>query len=203
MRRPFFEGLSGGSRDVYRTQKTNPSVWFFTWYAPDHPHITFSKTKTAAQGYLTFMLDGLRRLWPEFDVELQKSGGMWVGNPILFLSVMAKPWCYSTCAGDFKLHYGGLHVATPYDNHPHLSVSTMSLPQMFILRRSRLQCLLQRLLLKNCPDIHLVDGTVRTIVPSLDQGQIQSVIVRTLDGSNLILDDISLVIGELKSITAL
>ncbi|KAF5343450.1 hypothetical protein D9758_011827 [Tetrapyrgos nigripes] len=89
---------------------------------------------------------------------------------------------------DFKVHYNGVYVPAPD-----------SLPITVNIRRSKLDPLLQSLLLEHYSDsdpskLIIMDGTVQMIMQSPENQSIESVTVRMLDGSAVQLDNIDLFI---------
>ncbi|KAJ7836377.1 hypothetical protein B0H14DRAFT_2589748 [Mycena olivaceomarginata] len=115
---------------------------------------------------------GARRLWPNFDSEMEAAGGRF--GP-----------------ADLGIHYSGVPVLAPYQDYP-----ADRFPDTLIVRRSIGQKVLQRLLTQHSTSSKLVRiaGTVRGVHASKNKTSIDSVTVRQLDGSHLSLDNVALVI---------
>ncbi|KAF7422979.1 hypothetical protein PC9H_011143 [Pleurotus ostreatus] len=146
----------------------------------------FAKKRVAQydslHAYLTFMVDGLRRLWPNFDTMIKEAGGV-------------------VCPGTLPLHFGGIPILTPqlYSTTMFKSTAglekTCSLPDTILIRRPKLEALLYRLLIgssANC--IQTIQGTVTGLVPSDNMSTIQTVNVRTTEGEEKDMKNVSLVI---------
>ncbi|KAJ7464584.1 hypothetical protein FB451DRAFT_1042298 [Mycena latifolia] len=124
----------------------------------------------AAHGFLSLFLDGARRLWPNFDTEIQAAGGR-------------------ICPADLQLHYSGVPILTPYKEYP-----SGRFPDSLIIRRSMLQRVLHRFLLHRttASNIAILAGSVRGLNASEDRGSIQSVVVRESDGTNVSLNNVAM-----------
>ncbi|KAF7342313.1 hypothetical protein MVEN_01819700 [Mycena venus] len=128
----------------------------------------------AAHGFLTLFVDGVRRLCPDFDKELSAAGGR-------------------IASADYNLHYSGIPIPSPYGDFP-----GGRLPGTLAMRRSEAQKTLYRLLIQHstaAENISVCPGTVRGVESSEDNTSILSVIVRKPDGTQLAINDISLVVG--------
>ncbi|THG95163.1 hypothetical protein EW026_g6443 [Hermanssonia centrifuga] len=118
-------------------------------------------------GYLTFVLDGMRRLWPNFDNELQKVGG-------------------HIAPGDVKPYFSGILIPAPYTEY---EAKSQPLPETMFIRRPQLENLLRRLVLGFRSNVRTLVGTVRGL--EAKQGptaRISAIIVRTGNGEISIKD---------------
>ncbi|KAG9227181.1 hypothetical protein CCMSSC00406_0004280 [Pleurotus cornucopiae] len=146
----------------------------------------FAKKRVAQcdslHAYLTFMVDGLRRLRPNFDTMIKEAGG--VVSP-----------------GTLPLHFGGIPILTPQSYSTTMFKSTAGLektrglPDTILIRRPKLEALLYRLLIgSSAKCIQTIQGTVTGLVPSDDMSTIQTVNVRTTEGEEKDMKNVSLVI---------
>ncbi|KAF7328344.1 hypothetical protein MVEN_02549900 [Mycena venus] len=121
---------------------------------------------------LSLFADGARRLWPNFDVELKAAGGR------------------LACA-DYQLHYSGVSVPTPYWDYP-----DGCLPTTLAMRRSSAQKALYQLLMQHpaAARITVLPGTVRGVKASANKACLESVTVRKLDGEQMTVADVGLVV---------
>ncbi|KAJ7930896.1 hypothetical protein B0H13DRAFT_1960599 [Mycena leptocephala] len=126
----------------------------------------------ATHALLSLFTDGARRLWSNFDTELRAMGGRLV-------------------YADLQLHYSGIAVPAPYGDYP-----GGRLPDTLAMRRSATQKALYALLMQHptAANITVWPGTVRGVEASDNQSSIRSVIVRKLDGTQLVVNDIGLVV---------
>ncbi|KAF8189433.1 hypothetical protein K438DRAFT_1832578 [Mycena galopus ATCC 62051] len=126
----------------------------------------------AAHAFLTLFTYGARRLWPNFDTELRAVGGRLV-------------------SADVQLHYSGIAVPAPYGDYP-----GGRLPDSLAMRRSATQKALYALLMQHPTAVNITiwPGTVRGVEAADNQSSIRSVIVRKLDGTEVVLNDIGLVV---------
>ncbi|KAJ7836383.1 hypothetical protein B0H14DRAFT_3705202 [Mycena olivaceomarginata] len=122
--------------------------------------------------FLSLFVQGARRLWPNFDSEMEAAGGRF--GP-----------------ADLGIHYSGVPVLAPYQDYP-----VDQFPDTLIVRRSIGQKVLHRLLTQHSTSSKLtrIAGTVRGVCASKDRASIDSVTARQLDGSHLSLDDLTLVV---------
>ncbi|KAJ7743833.1 hypothetical protein B0H16DRAFT_1727555 [Mycena metata] len=120
----------------------------------------------ALHGFLCLFVVGARRLWPNFDAEIQAAGGR-LGS------------------AESSLHYSGLPVLYP-----------RSLPDTALITRPCAQRVVQKLSMQHstAANITFISGTVRGVDPSGDMGSIQSVLVRKTDGTQVSLNDVALVV---------
>ncbi|KAJ7715033.1 hypothetical protein DFH07DRAFT_368825 [Mycena maculata] len=140
------------------------------------PEIDSDKPKTrimqyyAAHVFLSLFVASARRLWPNFDAELQAAGGRIV-------------------PADTQVHYSGVELGTPYKDYP-----AGCLPDTLVMRRSSAQIALQRLFMQHTTtaNVTILAGTVRGIETSSDKA-VETVIVRERDGTHVSLNDIALV----------
>ncbi|KAJ7289365.1 hypothetical protein C8J57DRAFT_1493802 [Mycena rebaudengoi] len=116
--------------------------------------------------FLSLFLDGVRRLWPNFDDKVIAAGAR-IGS------------------SDFQIHYSGIRVPTP----------SHCLRQVLVARRSLVQEILFELFNIDCTsrNINTLAGTVRGVEFSSDGTSISTVVVRTLKGQHVSLGDIALV----------
>ncbi|KAJ7828097.1 hypothetical protein B0H13DRAFT_2373362 [Mycena leptocephala] len=93
---------------------------------------------------------------------------------------------------DFQLSYSESSLPTPYQDYP-----PGHFPDTLVIRRSAAQKVLHTLLMKHttAQDITILPGAVRGFEASDDMGSIQSVIVRRPDGTQMHLNDVTLVAG--------
>ncbi|KAF7331082.1 hypothetical protein MVEN_02448500 [Mycena venus] len=121
--------------------------------------------------FLSLFIDGVRRLWPNFDEELLAAGGR-------------------LAPADVQLHYSGVPLLTPYQDYP-----IGRFPNTLVTRRSTAQNVLHRLLMQHptAANITFLAGTVRGVTASDDMSFIQGVIVRNLEGTLVRLNDVALV----------
>ncbi|KAJ6527370.1 hypothetical protein B0H19DRAFT_1275184 [Mycena capillaripes] len=126
----------------------------------------------ATHALLSLFTDGARRLWPNFDTELRAVGGRLV-------------------YADIQLHYSGIAVPAPYGDYP-----GGRLPDTLAMSRSATQKALYALLIQHptAANITVWPGTVRGVRASDNRSSIQSVIVRKLDGTQVVVDNIGLVV---------
>ncbi|KAJ7051156.1 hypothetical protein C8F01DRAFT_1377091 [Mycena amicta] len=132
--------------------------------------------RNAAHVYLCLFVAGARRLWPGFDAEVERAGGRF------------EP-------ADLQLHYSGVELLTPYKDYPQ-----GKFPSTLVMRRSAVQKVLHRLLLgavSAVADIRVLAGTVRGFRSSSDKQSIESVTVRCADGTQIQLEDVSLVVVKI------
>ncbi|KAF4581576.1 hypothetical protein EYR40_009859 [Pleurotus pulmonarius] len=133
--------------------------------------------------YLTFMVDGLRRLWPNLEASIEQAGGLF------------RP-------GDFRLHFAGIPILAAHAAYPKTtskagddSTKTTGLPSAMFIRRPKFEAVLYQLLIESSSDcIQMIQGSVTGLVPSGDMCNIQSVDVRTADGGEKTVEDVALVI---------
>ncbi|KAF7340244.1 hypothetical protein MVEN_01943100 [Mycena venus] len=121
---------------------------------------------------LYLFVEGARKLWPNFDVEMKAAGGRF--GP-----------------ADTQIHYSGIPLLTPYNKYP-----SGQFPDTLIIRRSICQKVLHRLLMQHptSSKIIMLAGTVRGVRASQDSTSVDSVTVRELDGSHSSLQDVALVV---------
>ncbi|KAJ7785319.1 hypothetical protein DFH07DRAFT_7248 [Mycena maculata] len=126
----------------------------------------------ASHIFLSLFADGVRRLWPNFDSEMEAAGGRLV-------------------YADLQLHYSGIAVPAPYGDYP-----GGRLPGTVAMSRSTAQKALYGLLMKHptAANITVCPGTVRSIEASNSNTSINSVIVRKLDGTQVSFNDIGLLV---------
>ncbi|KAF8507660.1 hypothetical protein JB92DRAFT_2958600 [Gautieria morchelliformis] len=134
-----------------------------------------AKTRSYQQehphAYLIFMLDVLARLWPSFLQEAEHSGG--VRTP-----------------ADFQIHHGGISIPAPHKAFP-----SAKLPETILLRRATLDALLHRLLFRHQSNVKRYLGTVVRLNPSQEtKRRLGSVVVRSTDGVEEIIEDPALVV---------
>ncbi|KAJ7606969.1 hypothetical protein DFH06DRAFT_1486686 [Mycena polygramma] len=124
----------------------------------------------AAHGFLALFVDGARRLWPEFDTEMEAAGGRFP-------------------PADVQLHYSGVPIPAPYSEYA-------KLPDTLLMRRRNVQKVMHRLLCQHptSAKITILPGTVRCIHASEDGASIDSVTVQQLDGHSVTLHDAALVV---------
>ncbi|KAJ7134915.1 hypothetical protein C8R43DRAFT_1239203 [Mycena crocata] len=140
---------------------------------PEVEDVKKAKTRimqyNAAHGFLALFINGARRLWPTFDLEIKSAGGR-------------------TCAADMQLHYSGLPILAPYKKYP-----PGQLPDTPAIRRPTLQKVMHTLVVNDSTsNITIVPGTVRGVTACGDAA-IQSVEVRHLDGTQTSLHDVGIV----------
>ncbi|KAJ7113764.1 hypothetical protein C8R44DRAFT_881356 [Mycena epipterygia] len=125
----------------------------------------------ALHAFVSLFVMGARRLWPDFDTEFKAAGGLLV-------------------PADAQLHYSGVRISSPFQEYPQ-----GRLPDAPLMRRSNVQKVLHKLLLQHptASNINPLAGTVRGVRAAADMSEIQSVIVRKVDGTELRLDDVALV----------
>ncbi|KAI0698024.1 hypothetical protein BC835DRAFT_1413354 [Cytidiella melzeri] len=124
-------------------------------------------------GYLTFVLDGLRRLWPEFDVELRKIGGY-------------------VASGDVKPFFGGTLLPAPFEEY---EAKAQKLPETMFVRRPKLENLLRKLLLGTPSNVRTLVGSVRGVHVQENFGaRVDTVILRGHNGEELTINDPTLVV---------
>ncbi|KAF7794180.1 hypothetical protein EIP86_005311 [Pleurotus ostreatoroseus] len=124
-------------------------------------------------GYLTFVYEGMRRLWPNFESELAKAGG-------------------HVAPGDVKPYFGGVLLPAPYAEY---ESKDQSLPDTMYIRRPQLENLLRRLILGRPSNVRTLVGSVRGL--EVDRGShasVSSVVVRKPDGEEVHINDPTLVI---------
>ncbi|KAJ7924324.1 hypothetical protein B0H13DRAFT_2315469 [Mycena leptocephala] len=126
----------------------------------------------AGHFFLSFFLDGARRLWSNFDEEFLAAGGR-------------------LAPADTQFHYSGIRLRTPYSDYP-----AGHFPDTVVIRRSTAQKLLYTLLMQHptAANITVLAGTVRGLEASDDMSSIKSVVVRKPDGTNMHLNDVALVV---------
>ncbi|KAJ6558219.1 hypothetical protein B0H19DRAFT_1376695 [Mycena capillaripes] len=126
----------------------------------------------ALHGYLALFLEGARRLWPQFDAEMKAMGGWF---PV----------------GDTQVHYSGVQLLTPYKDYP-----AGQFPEILMIRRSVLQKGLHRLLMQHAtsPRMSVLAGVVTGVLASDTATSIDTVTVRLLDGTNMSLHDVALLV---------
>ncbi|KAJ6517275.1 hypothetical protein C8R47DRAFT_250943 [Mycena vitilis] len=124
----------------------------------------------AAHGFLALFVYGARRLWPDFDVEMEAAGGRFP-------------------PADVQLHYSGVPIPAPYNEY-------VKLPDTLIMRRPSVQKVLHRLFIQHptSAKITILPGTVRCINASESGASIDSVTVQQLDGQCTTLPDAALVV---------
>ncbi|KAG9227186.1 hypothetical protein PLEOSDRAFT_1106212 [Pleurotus ostreatus PC15] len=146
----------------------------------------FAKKRVAQydslHAYLTFMVDGLRRLWPNLDPMIEQAGGVF------------RP-------GDFKLNFGGIPLLAAQSSYPTTIKTaagfekTNGLPDTMLIRRPKFEAVLYRLLIDSSANsIQTIQGTVTGLVPSDDMSDIRSVNIRTNEGEEKTVKDVALVI---------
>ncbi|KAJ7074105.1 hypothetical protein C8F01DRAFT_1272423 [Mycena amicta] len=138
---------------------------------PDKPRTRIVQSD-ALHVYLALFVAGAQRLWPDLEAEVEKAKGRMVAN-------------------NLELHYSGLAPLVPEKEYGG------SLPLTFGMRRSAMQKLLHRLLLKTMAragNVSVVAGTVRGVVPTEDLSSLKSVRIRLPDGSEKMLDNVALVV---------
>ncbi|KAJ7479962.1 hypothetical protein B0H11DRAFT_2233533 [Mycena galericulata] len=125
----------------------------------------------ALHAFLSLFVDGARRLWPNFDAELEAYGGRFV-------------------PADTQIHYSGIKLLTPYQDYP-----PGCLPDTLVIRRSTAQKALHKVFMQHptAAQITVVPGTVRGVTTSRDKTSVESVIVRKPDGTEVTLNDVALV----------
>ncbi|KAI0338097.1 hypothetical protein BDW22DRAFT_810294 [Trametopsis cervina] len=125
-------------------------------------------------GYLTFVLDGMRRLWPKFDAELKAAGG-------------------HVAAGDVKPFFGGTLLPAPYEEY---AARAQPLPETMFARRPVLENVLRKLLLGAPSNVRTLVGSVRALSVRERDGtpRVGAVLVRGADGREVSLDEPELVI---------
>jgi hypothetical protein len=91
---------------------------------------------------------------------------------------------------NYHIAFGGAEVIAPKHNTDDYD--------QFMIRRSTLELLLQKLLLRSCPNIRIIDGTVRQVSIRKESGDnaIQSLQVRHTSQSIMNVDNPALVIGK-------
>ncbi|KAJ7051149.1 hypothetical protein C8F01DRAFT_646332 [Mycena amicta] len=122
--------------------------------------------------YLALFVAGAQRLWPDLEAEVEQLKGRMVAN-------------------NLELHYSGLAPLVPEKEYGG------RLPRTFGMRRSTMQKLLHRLLLKTMAragNVRVIAGTVRGVVPTEDLRSLKAVRIRLPDGSQQMLDDVALVV---------
>ncbi|KAJ6544497.1 hypothetical protein B0H19DRAFT_1076603 [Mycena capillaripes] len=126
----------------------------------------------ALHAYLALFLDGARRLWPHFDAEMKAVGGWF---PIV----------------DTQVHYSGVQLLTPYKDYPE-----GQFPETLMIRRSVLQKGLHRLLMQHATSLRMsvLPGVVTGVLASDSAASIDTVTVRQLDGTNMSLHEVALVV---------
>lgn len=126
-------------------------------------------------GYLTFVLEGMRRLWPNFDDALRHAGGF-------------------VASGDVKPFFSGTLMPAPYEEYARKGAG---LPETMFARRHTLENLLRNLLLGpgRRPNIHTIAGTVRTLDAAHSEGgpRISTVVVRQHNGGEITINEPTLV----------
>ncbi|KAJ7113846.1 hypothetical protein C8R44DRAFT_881418 [Mycena epipterygia] len=129
----------------------------------------------AAHAFLSLFVHGARQLWPDFDTEFKAAGGRLV-------------------SADLQTHYSGVLIPTPFQDYP-----VGRLPDTLVMRRPNAQKVLHRLLVQHptAANISLLAGTVRGVAPAPDMTSIQSLVVRTLDGTQVSLNEVAIVAGTL------
>ncbi|KAJ7103072.1 hypothetical protein B0H15DRAFT_767331 [Mycena belliarum] len=125
----------------------------------------------ATHVFLSLFLEGARKLWPDFDSEYLAATGRLV-------------------PAESGICYSGVKSLTPYQDYP-----SGSFPETLIVRRSTAQKVLSRLLIQHSTfaNITIIPGTVRGFEATSDATSIQSVTVRKLDGTEMVLNDVALV----------
>lgn len=105
--------------------------------------------------------------------------------------------------GTLPLHFGGIPILTPQSYSTTMFKSTAGLektrglPDTILIRRPKLEALLYRLLIgSSAKCIQTIQGTVTGLVPSDDMSTIQTVNVRTTEGEEKDMKNVSLVIGQ-------
>ncbi|KAJ7806255.1 hypothetical protein B0H14DRAFT_3484240 [Mycena olivaceomarginata] len=143
---------------------------------PELENIEKPKTRimqyNAGHVLLSLFADGARRLWPNFDAELKAAGGR-------------------LACGDYQMHYSGVSVPAPYWDYP-----DGCLPTTLAMRRSSAQKALYYLLMQHpaAARITVWPGMVRGVKASANKASIESVTVRKLDGEQMTIADVGLVI---------
>ncbi|KAJ7630338.1 hypothetical protein FB45DRAFT_915234 [Roridomyces roridus] len=125
----------------------------------------------AGHVFLGLFVQGARRLWPNFDVELAAAGARFV-------------------PADLQVHFSGVLLLTPYHDYP-----PGCLPDTLVTRRSTAQVALEKVLTQHptSANITMVAGTVRSIRLLDGKTSIESVLVRKSDGTQMSLGDVGLV----------
>ncbi|KAJ7098580.1 hypothetical protein B0H15DRAFT_772122 [Mycena belliarum] len=138
---------------------------------PQHKSLTY-----LAIGFLSLFIDGARKLWPDIDDEILATGGR-------------------TCPADTQVHYSGVLIPTPYRDYP-----PGQFPDTLVIRRSKLQTVLHRLMIRHssAATITVLAGTTRGIKISADGTVIKSVVVRDPSGVHLSLDNVAILAGEFR-----
>lgn len=108
-------------------------------------------------------------------------------------NIQFTPTSFSIVPADTQVHYSGVPLPSPFQDYP-----LGRLPDTVVMRRSKAQRVLHRLLVQHptATNITLLGATVRGFQASADMASIQSVSVRTLDGTQLALNDVALVVGK-------
>ncbi|GJE94120.1 hypothetical protein PsYK624_102880 [Phanerochaete sordida] len=148
---------------------------------PELTEVVRSKPSTriaqydSLHGYLTFVLEGMRRLWPNFDAELRKAGGF-------------------IASGDVKPFFGGTLMPAPHDEYAR---KAQALPETMFARRPVLENVLRGLLLggKRRANVHTVAGSVRALELAHTGGgtRVAAVVVRQADGGEITINEPALV----------
>ncbi|KAJ6530308.1 hypothetical protein B0H19DRAFT_1273959 [Mycena capillaripes] len=125
----------------------------------------------AIHGNLVLFLKGARRLWPSFDVNMKAAGGWF---PV----------------ADTQMHYSGAPLLTPYGDYP-----AGQFPDILMMRRSVLQKALHGLQMQHPTSLRMnvVPGIVTGVLAS-SRTSIDTVAVRQLDGTQVFLNDVALVV---------
>ncbi|KAJ7785634.1 hypothetical protein B0H16DRAFT_1400210 [Mycena metata] len=120
----------------------------------------------AMHGFLCLFVVGGKKLWPNFDAEIQAAGGR-------------------SGSAQSGLNYSGFPV-----------LSARSLPDTMLIRRPGAQRAVQKLLMQHptATNITFISGTVRGFDPSGDMSSVQSVLIRKTDGTQVSLNDVALVV---------
>ncbi|KAJ7222590.1 hypothetical protein GGX14DRAFT_558679 [Mycena pura] len=121
----------------------------------------------ASHVFLTLFVNGARRLWPNFDSEVENAGGRAV-------------------LSDLQVHYSGVPLLTP---HKDRTIAGSRATIQRVLHRLLLQH-------PSSAKITVMAGTVRGVSASddINLSSIHSVKVRQLDGTHISLNDASLVV---------
>ncbi|KAJ3552545.1 hypothetical protein NM688_g4098 [Phlebia brevispora] len=137
-------------------------------------------------GYLTFVFEGMRRLWPNFESELLKAGG-------------------NIAPGDVKPYFGGVLLPAPHEEY---EAKHQRLPETMYIRRPQLENLLRKLVLGRPSNVRTLTGSVRGLRVARDghahvrglrvardgHAHVTSVVVRTPSGEEVSITDPTLVV---------
>ncbi|KAJ8472462.1 hypothetical protein ONZ45_g16642 [Pleurotus djamor] len=134
--------------------------------------------------YLTFMVEGLRRLWPNLDEAVESAGGIF------------RP-------GDFQLNFGGIpllaaQLAYPTKNGNINIYDSSALPETMLIRRPQLEGVLRRLL-KDSANVRFVEGQVTGVVPAESATRVDAITIRSPVGEKSTLGNIGLLVGSTQA----